>query len=103
MPGTGDEGDLAGLCGVVCDEKDLLAGRTELLEDGGDAVDERVALPDDAVAIEDEDVDRVDEPGWGATGVIRGGGALMQGMPLFHFDSSSPRRGESGPCICACV
>mmetsp|Transcript_33356 Transcript_33356/g.111310 ORF Transcript_33356/g.111310 Transcript_33356/m.111310 type:complete len:221 (-) Transcript_33356:45-707(-) len=55
---------LPGLGRVVCDEEDLLARRTQHCQDGRHLVDERVALPDDAVAVKDEDVDLVEQVGW---------------------------------------
>mmetsp|Transcript_21039 Transcript_21039/g.66108 ORF Transcript_21039/g.66108 Transcript_21039/m.66108 type:complete len:257 (+) Transcript_21039:575-1345(+) len=62
---------LAGLGRVVGHEEDLLAHLAEHGDDGGHAINERVALPDHAIAVEDEDVDGIEERG--CVGELRAG------------------------------
>mmetsp|Transcript_77917 Transcript_77917/g.218629 ORF Transcript_77917/g.218629 Transcript_77917/m.218629 type:complete len:252 (+) Transcript_77917:743-1498(+) len=72
----------AALGGVVGHEEQGLACRAQLLQNIRDALDARVAAPDNAIAIEDEDVHGVDE----VTGCGQLLGLLRNG-----------RRPESGP------
>mmetsp|Transcript_30605 Transcript_30605/g.81528 ORF Transcript_30605/g.81528 Transcript_30605/m.81528 type:complete len:252 (-) Transcript_30605:3-758(-) len=72
----------AALGGVVGHEEQGLACRAQLLQNIRDALDARVASPDNAIAIEDEDVHGVDE----VTGCGQLLGLLRNG-----------RRPESGP------
>mmetsp|Transcript_18492 Transcript_18492/g.65811 ORF Transcript_18492/g.65811 Transcript_18492/m.65811 type:complete len:272 (+) Transcript_18492:416-1231(+) len=74
----------AGLRRVVRHEEDALPQRAQLVEDGGHFGDEGVSLPDDAVAVEDEDVDRVEE--------LRGVGQLLGRGELTRLLAAQRRR-----------